>query len=245
MLSAHDPDAKAKGQWRVLTCLLPRGAVTVIDDWYALGLRGTGSKSVTLDGEFIPDHRIICLQETVGRGTAGQAVNPGPLFRGIPTSTLFTTVITAPALGIAAAAIDGFEERVAGRWNARMRNPQTEWPASQIRLGRATTRLGAARAAFTASIEAFAAQVESGEEMSVEQRTRTRMDMVEVVSTCTGIVYELFLDGGSGAAMDSSPLQRAFRDIHTLRTHFVIGPDPAAENLGRVRLGLDPKPPFI
>ena len=245
MLSAHDPDARRDGGWRVITCLLPRSSISIIDDWFSLGLRGTGSKSVTLDGEFIPEHRIICLQETVGKGTPGQAVNPGPLFRGIPTSTLFAMVITAPALGIAAAAVEAFEDRLRKRSNARMRSAQTEWPASQMRLGRMTSRLHAVREAFTASTGAFMAEIESGGKISVEGRTLYRMDMAEVVRICTEIVYELFLDAGTGATMDGAPLQRLFRDIHTLRSHFVLGPDAAAENLGRVRLGMAPKPPFI
>lgn len=245
MLSAHDPDARRDGKWRVLTCLLPRSSVAVDDDWYSLGLRGTGSKSVTLEGEFIPRHRIICLQETLGTGTPGQAVNPGPLFRGIPTSTLFAMVVAAPALGIAAAALEAYQDRLRSRWNARMRTAQTEWPASQARLGRMTARLDAVQAAFTASAAAFMAEIEGGREIGVERRTLYRMDMVEVVRVCTEIVYRLFLDAGTGAIMDGAALQRMFRDIHTLRSHFVLGPDAAAENLGRVKLGLDPKPPFI
>lgn len=245
MLSGHDPDARRDGKWRVITCLLPRSSAAVVDDWFSLGLRGTGSKSVTLDGEFIPQHRIICLQETAGTGTPGQAVNPGPLFRGIPTSTLFAMVITAPALGIAQAAVDAYRDRLRTRWNARMRSAQTEWPASQMRLGRVVPRLKAARLAFTASTDAFMAGIEGGGEITVEQRTGYRMDMVEVVRICTEIVYELFLDAGTGATMDGAPLQRHFRDIHTLCSHFVLGPDAAAENLGRVQLGQAPKPPFI
>jgi 3-hydroxy-9,10-secoandrosta-1,3,5(10)-triene-9,17-dione monooxygenase len=154
-------------------------------------------------------------------------------------------VITAPALGIAAGALEAYEERLRSRWNARMRTAQTEWPASQARLGRMTTRLNAARGAFTASAAAFMAEIEGGGEITVERRTLYRMDMVEVVRVCTEIVYQLFLDAGTGAIMDGAPLQRMFRDIHTLRSHFVLGPDAAAENLGRVKLGLDPKPPFI
>lgn len=245
LLSAHDPDARRDGKWRVLTCLLPRSSASVIDDWYCMGLRGTGSKTVTLEGEFIPEHRIICLQEIAGKGTPGQAVNPGPLFRGIPTSTLFAMIITAPALGIADAALEAFRQRLQDRWNARMCTSQSEWPGSQMRLGHMTARLKAAREAFTASSGAFMAEIEGGGEITVERRTLYRMDMVEVMRVCTEIVYELFLDAGTGATMDGAPLQRMFRDIHTLRSHFVLGPDAAAENVGRVQLGLAPKPPFI
>ena len=245
MLSAHDPIARRDGKWRVLTCLLPRTEITIVDDWFVLGLRATGSKSVTLDGLFVPEHRIICKQETAGVGTPGQAVNPGPLFGGIPTSTLFAMVITAPALCVAASAITAFQERLETRSNARMRTSQTEWPASQIRLGQATARLRASHEAFAASTGAFMALIEGGGEITNERRTVFRMDMVEAMRVCTEIVYELFLDAGTGATVDGTLMQRLFRDIHMMRSHFVIGPDAAVENVGRVKLGLPPKPPFI
>ena len=89
------------------------------------------------------------------------------------------------------------------------------------------------------------ALIEGGGEITNERRTVFRMDMVEAMRVCTEIVYELFLDAGTGATVDGMLMQRLFRDIHMMRSHFVIGPDAAVENVGRVKLGLPPKPPFI
>ena len=47
------------------------------------------------------------------------------------------------------------------------------------------------------------------------------------------------------AAMDGSVLQRVFRDLHVLRSHFMLMPDASAENAGRVQFDLPPKPPFV
>lgn len=41
--------------------LLPRADITLIDDWYPTGMRGTGSRTVKVDRAFVPDHRIIPL----------------------------------------------------------------------------------------------------------------------------------------------------------------------------------------
>ncbi len=125
-----------------------------------------------------------------------------------------------------------------------MPSVQTEWPASQARLGRAKARWVVAQDSLLRNADALTAQIEQGETVTVEHRVFYRMAVVEVVSQCTDIVYDLFCDAGTGATLDGSVLQRTFRDIHTLRSHFMIMPDIAAENTGRVQLGMDPNPPY-
>ena len=240
MLSARDPDDHA----RVLTCLLPRADGQIDDDWFAMGLRGTGSKSVLLNNLFVPDHRVLCFREAEQNGAPGSAVNPGSLYIGAPNSIVFSMVVAAPAIGLAACAIDAYKDRLKSRWSARMPSAQTEWPASQARLGRAKARWVVARDSLLCNADALTAQIERGEIVTVEQRVFYRMAVVEVVSQCTDIVYDLFCDAGTGVTLDGSVLQRAFRDIHTLRSHFMIMPDIAAENAGRVQLDMDPKPPY-
>ena len=39
--------------------LLPRDDYRVDDDWRTVGMRGTGSNTLIVDGAFIPDHRCI------------------------------------------------------------------------------------------------------------------------------------------------------------------------------------------
>lgn len=130
MLSALDPDALPDKR-RVLTCLLPAAHVAVEDDWFMLGLRGTGSKTVTLENEFVPDHRVMCFREAEENGSPGAEVNDGPLYRGLPNSTLFAMVVAGPAVGLAECAIEAYRDRLASRTNARMPSAQTEWPASR------------------------------------------------------------------------------------------------------------------
>lgn len=241
MLSARAPEESS----RVLTCLIPKRDIAILDDWHVMGLRGTGSKSVPLDGLFVPDHKVLSFRATEDRGTPGAAVNKGALYRGIPTGILFAMVVATPALGLAECAIDAYRERLRSRSNPRMPSSQTEWPSSQARLGRARTRLDAARRAFFDTVDGFAARIERGQPMMPAQRVRDRMATVETVRVCTEIVYDLFTDAGTGVAMDGDVLQRAFRDIHVLRSHFMLTPDLTAENAGRVELGLPPKPPFL
>lgn len=240
MLSARDPDDHA----RVLTCLMPRDAGNVLDDWHVMGMRGTGSKTVLLEDVFIPDHRVLCFREAEVKGAPGADVNPDALYVGAPNGIMFAMVVAGPSIGLAACAIDAYRERLGSRWSARMPSSQTEWPTSQARLGRAKIRWKTAKRTLLEAADAFTDQVRNGETMTVEQRTNYRMAVVEVVGQCADIVYDLFCDAGTGVVLEGSVLQRALRDILALRSHFMIMPDIAAENAGRVQLDMAPKAPY-
>lgn len=243
-LSAKDPDITG-GKPRVLTCLLPREQAMVDDDWHCMGLKGTGSKTAVLKDVFVPAHRVMCFREIEKQGIPGAAVNDGAMYGGIPNSTLFAMVVAAPAVGLAAGALAAYRDRLASRTNARMPSAQTEWPTSQSRLGRARVRLDIAQRAMKTAADNVVAEIEGGAGITPERQVFYRMEMVEIIRICTEIIYELFCDSGTGASMDGNVLQRAFRDIHVLRSHFVLTPEFAEVNAGRVQLDLGPTGPFV
>jgi len=241
MLSAHDPDDPKRN----LTCLIPRASVSVKDDWQCLGMKGTGSKTVSLEGEFVPDHRVLCFREAEQNGIPGSAINDGLLYKTSPNSTVFAFVVAAPAVGLAECAIEAYRDRLKSRTNARMPSAQSEWASSQLRLGRARAQCDIAKATVLDSANELMSKLEQGERISAEDRVRYRMAMVEIVRICSELVYELFCDAGTGVMMEGSELQRAFRDLHVLRSHFVILPEFASVNAGRMQLDLNPTGPFV
>jgi len=79
-------DENAPPEQRVF--LLHRSQYRIIDNWYAGGLRGTGSKDVEAAEQFVPEHMTLAVADTKGGPTPGSVVNPGALFR-IPVFALF------------------------------------------------------------------------------------------------------------------------------------------------------------
>ena len=93
---------------RFLLMFHPARALTILDDWDTLGMRGTASNTVEAADVFVPDHRVIDF-------SAGPVANryfQGPLYR-MPEGILTTTFPPA-SLGIVAAALDAVSE-LAGR----------------------------------------------------------------------------------------------------------------------------------
>lgn len=246
LLSAFDGGADAGGASASLTFLVPRDAVAeVIDDWHVMGLRGTGSKTVVLEDVYVPACRALNVWNYDADPPPGAAVNPGAMFQGVPRIMIFTTMLTAPALGIAQSAVEAYRERLETRASALMSGKQSEAAPSQIALGQATEQAAMARDILLGAANDFQRRAEAGDTFNAEDRIAHRLRMSEVMRLCTQVVTDVFMDAGTGAMFDRNPLQRMFRDMYAIRSHVVIDPNNAAENRGRLALGIDPKPPFV
>lgn len=246
LLSAFDGGADADGASSSLTFLVPRDAVTeVIDDWHVMGLRGTGSKTVVLENVFVPAHRALNVWNYDTDPPPGAAVNPGAMYQGVPRIMIFSTMLAAPALGIAAAAIDVYRDRLETRASALMSGRQSETAPSQIVLGRANEQAAMARDLLLGAANDFQSRAEAGDTFTADDRIGHRVRMAEVLRMCTRVVTDVFMDAGTGAMFDRNPLQRMFRDIYAIRSHVAIDANNAAENRGRVMLGIEPRPPFV
>ena len=248
LLSAFDGGDKGDdgGAAASLTFLVPRAAVAeVIDDWHVMGLRGTGSKTVVLEDLFVPDYMALNVWLYDIDPPPGAALNPGAMYQGVPRIMIFSTMVAAPALGIAMAAVDAYRDRLETRASALMSGRQSETAPSQIALGHAIERSAMARDILLGAAETFQRRAEAGDKFSAADRIGHRLRMAEVLRLCTEVVTGMFMDAGTGAMFDRNPLQRMFRDMYAIRSHVAIEPNNAAENRGRLALGIDPKPPFV
>ncbi|MDA5195026.1 acyl-CoA dehydrogenase family protein [Govanella unica] len=217
------------------------------DNWHVLGLRGTGSKIVVADRAFVPNHRVMSLTDAEKHGAPGAAVSDSPMFSGkITRVPVFCLGVVAIGVGLAEGVISDFLDRVKSRVNFVRGGPQqTQWAATQIKLATAKARLEAAKQLLVTSARDLMQKIESGETLSIEYRASCRMHAVEVLKICTELTDSLMYDAGTGAIFDGEPLQRAFRDMHALHSHYFLHYDQAAELYGRVLFGLEPNSPLV
>ena len=87
------------------TFLLPASDYDIDDVWDTVGLRGTGSNDIVVDGVFVPAHRSLSFTDVTRCACPGQERNPGPLYR-IPYGSVFSYAITTPIIGMATGAYD-------------------------------------------------------------------------------------------------------------------------------------------
>jgi len=223
--------------------LVPRKDFTILDDWHVLGMRATGSKQIVINDALVPEYRTADVEELFSGRAPGAALHMAPLYR-VPLVSAITMAATAPAIGIARDGFATYRESVQTRTRAFSGGKQIEKAASHIRLAESAAALDAAEIMLDRDVRQLTRAAEAGEHFSLEARARYRMDFAYIVKNCRLAVDILVEVSGAKGIFESSRLERAFRDIHTLSSHHVFDVDEAGELYGRVLLGLSPSTPL-
>ena len=213
--------------------MLHKSQYKVIDNWFAGGLRGTGSMDVEAKEQFVPEHRTLAVADTKGGPTPGSKANPGPLFQ-MPVFALFPYMLSGVALGIAEGMVDGFTTKTGRMTGARV----AEIQSTQIRLGEATAYARASRLVQLANCREAEEIIASGGVPDAKTKARYRLEGAYAVDWAVRAVDIMFGLAGASGLYESGPLARAFRDAHAVKQHFSFNTDIAGTTYGRAALGL-------
>ena len=183
----------------------------VLDTWRVLGLRGTGSHDISVEGLFVPEAHSFDLFG--GTPTLPERGYAAPLLH-------FALHMGAVAVGIAQGAVDdALVLARSGKKRLYAPAPLAELPLFQHQLGQAEAAVRAARAALHAEAASLWEACLECPERAGALAPRVTSTLVWVVQTATGAVDALFRAAGGGVTRDGAPLQRRFRDLHTLAQH--------------------------
>jgi alkylation response protein AidB-like acyl-CoA dehydrogenase len=197
--------------------------VVINDDWDALGMRASGSNSVTLDGVRLPEHGV--------RG-GFRAGDPLPYMERNLVSGLFHA---AASLGIAESADEVARRGIAGRINGDAR-PRMQVAENAVDLAASRAVLSRAAALIDDHRAANPASDGSAEELGA-LFTEAQGAKAFVNEASARIVDRaLALSGGAGY-LNGSPLARAYRDVKASSFMHPLGANRAYDYLGRVALG--------
>ena len=186
--------------------------VTILDTWRTLGMRGTGSHDVLIEGHVVPDAAIA------GRRVAGEW---HPLFHII--ATIAFPLVYAVYLGVAESARDTAIAL------AKQKSPNHH----AVRLaGCMDTELTGARLAhesMLAAVRRNAPSAETVNQVMIGKQLATR-------HAIAAVEFAMELAGGAGFYR-SAGLERKFRDIQAARYH-PLQSGPQAQYAGTMALGL-------
>src|SRR5688500_16832778 len=208
--------------------LLQRSQYKVIDNWFAGGLRGTGSKDVEANQQFVPEHMTLAVADTKGGPTPGSAVNPGLLYQ-LPVFALFPYMLSGVALGIAEGLIDDYKPGAGKMTGARV----AEIQSTQIRLAEATAYARASRVIQLANCREAEQKLPD-----MKTKARYRLEGAYAVEWAVRAVDVMFGLYGASGLYASGHVPRTFRDAHAVKQHFSFNTDIAGTTYGRVALGL-------
>jgi alkylation response protein AidB-like acyl-CoA dehydrogenase len=213
------------GQERYGYAVIPRDTpgVVIHDDWDALGMRASGSNSVSFEDVSLPASAIR------GGFAAGEAVEY--MERTLNSGAFHAAV----ALGVAEAA----QLNVTARLGGREVDPRALTLAAENVVDLAACRAILARSA--AFVDERQEQLEAGQPMDVtEAYAEVQAAKTFIGETAVRIVDRtLALSGGAGY-MNGSPLARAYRDVRATSFMHPLGANRAFSFLGQLALGREP-----
>ena len=213
------------GDERYAYAMVPTGSsgVTVHDDWDALGMRASGSNSISLEGVELPESGV--------RG-GFRAGDPVPYIERNLVSGLFHA---AASLGIAESADQVARQGIAGRINGDAR-PRVQVAESVIDLAASRGVLSRAAILIDEHRAANAASDGTPEELGA-LFAEAQAAKAFVNEAATRIVDRaLALSGGAGYR-EGSPLARAYRDVKAGAFMHPLGANRVYDYLGHIALG--------
>ena len=217
--------ADDEGVERYAYAMVPTDArgVVIHDDWDALGMRASGSHSISLEGVELPESGI--------RG-GFRAGDPLPYMERNLVAGLFHA---AASLGIAESADQLARRGIAGRINGDAR-PRMQIADNAVDLAASRGVLSRAAALIDAHRNANPASDGTPEELA-ELFAEAQAAKAFVNEAATRIVDRaLALSGGAGY-LNGSPLARAYRDVKAATFMHPLGANRAYDYLGHVALG--------
>lgn len=218
--------------------LIPITELTLHDTWRMAGMRGTGSNTLTSEGVFVPDHRVMSLMEA-SMGRYPTEFKDEVAYRAALLPAL-TAVLAGPLLGIGRAAVQhvrtaAAEKSIAATTFAR----QADSAGFQIQVAEAALRVDSAQLhAFRAAAD-IDGHARAGTVPDYEMRTRIRADTAMAAAYLTSAVSALMDAHGSGGFAESSPLHRMWQDVNVGARHALINPGVAYEVYGKALLGVE------
>jgi 3-hydroxy-9,10-secoandrosta-1,3,5(10)-triene-9,17-dione monooxygenase len=222
------------------TFLVPRGDYTIDDNWYVMGLCGTGSKDIVVADAFVPEYRALAYLDMFYLRYPGNAVNQAPLYC-LPFGSVFPYAIATPSIGVALGALDTFREQAKIRVSARDNALVTEDPFIQFCLAEAAAEVEAAQARVLRNFAEMMHLARAGQEIPLAARARYRWDAAKATDWSVQAVDRLFAASGGRAVFLDNPIQRAWRDVHAIQAHTGNNPEKAAAVFGRSEFGLPPQ----
>ena len=224
--------------------LVPRSQFTIHDDWFTMGLAGTGSKTIVVEDQFVPACRTVTFAEMLIGNGPGTETNTNPLYRQ-PMLAVVPHCLVAPALGMARGALEAFKEQAAGRTTrgavAGGNNKMSEFTTVQMRVAEATASIDAAQLMIHRDISDTLATVTAGKRADVALRMRNRLTHSFATKLLVQAVDAVFIAAGGAALGLQHPVQRFWRDIHAASSHISLNWDSVSAMYGQHVFGLEPK----
>ncbi|SFT86911.1 acyl-CoA dehydrogenase family protein [Pseudomonas marincola] len=217
------------------TALFPADQVEIVENWDVVGLKGTGSHDLRIQGQVVSD------EWTFIRG--GKPTIDEPLYR-YPTIAYAAQVLAVVNLGLARAALDELNQMASGRTGATGAPKLADRAYFRVETAKIEADLRAARGFFYESTTQVWDSILAGHPVTNEQVSLLRLSAAHMARVGANVVQRAYTLAGIVAIYSRHPLQRYLRDSMVVTQHAFLG-EGIYDGAGSVMLGVDPFPGFL
>jgi hypothetical protein len=205
---------------------MPMADVEIIDDWHALGMRGTGSRSLLLRDVFVPRHRSILYRDVLQGTPPGCLVHREYTLLRAPRYFVVPFVLPAVAFALARKALSLLPPSLHARGVASS-------DLLHMQLGEAAAHIETANLIFASRRAESIAAVDAGESIEEASILRNRRDVTFAFRLLKKGVDRLAAINGARTVYDGDPLQSMLLDVTAISTHIVVNDQAAMAPYGR------------
>ncbi|HJR29470.1 MAG TPA: flavin-dependent monooxygenase, partial [Pseudomonas sp.] len=108
----------AEGTQDYCFAVLPRSDYQIRDDWFAAGMKGSGTKTLIVDNVRVPEHRIQKAKDMMEGKSAGFGLYPDSKIFYSPYRPYFASGFSTVSLGVAERMLEVFREKTKTRVRA-------------------------------------------------------------------------------------------------------------------------------
>lgn len=201
---------------------VPRGSYTVHETWDSIGMRGTGSHTVTTQDLLVPGHLSFARTALL----TGANPHSGAAAHNVPFRSVAGLAFVAPVVGAARGALAAFAELTTGK----RRTAHTETV-----LVRASGAIDAAHGLVRQNAEALDNRL-----FAPALQARGERNAACAAELAADAVTSLIRGAGTRGFSEAGPLQRFWRDVLSATSHVALQYETSArQSYAETLLGPD------
>lgn len=216
--------------------LVPMEEIAIVPSWTAIGMRATASDTLVVEGAFVPEHRVLRVQDALeGRVATSQTDLWRYRTAMIPTLEVH---MMAVYLGMAASALDVVLESAGEKkLTFTTYSCAAESGAFQAEVARAALTVDSMWALAQHAAREIDWWAQSGQAPTHADRARIRGWTGHVAAQCRDALDRLVTCYGASALSESNVLSATVRDMHAASRHAMANAITSTEIYGRALLG--------
>lgn len=222
-----------RGEMEFRSFWIQREDYRIEDDWFVVGLAGTGSKKLTLKNVVVPGYR----SHVIGAYDENSHGDVRNLYK-MPFFYVFYAAVSSVIIGMARGMVDLYVEHMVPRQNINQAvGAAVNDPFIRGRLGEAYAKIVGATSRVLQNTEEAWGHASRGELVPLEVRVRHFATNQFTGGECFEAAHMIFKKTSTRGVWLSSPMQRQMRDILVGANHITQNQDNIGDLLGGQLLG--------